>query len=132
MMESLSLEQKKKIDLIAETLQDLTKQFRELTDTYRETILKETQSMKSFMEQALADVKREVETAIRRMKTSEELRFHEVEVPASIKQSIVRKSLDSPDCLIHAILHREATPSEIIYALASIRERQRLRGRLHD
>jgi DNA repair exonuclease SbcCD ATPase subunit len=120
-----------KIDLLRRQIEELTKQFKTLVDVYKSTIMEEQKNMKSYMEQAIEAVRKEVTETIRRMKTQPDV-YHEVEVPASIKQRIVRKSLDSPNCLIHAILHREATPSEIIYALATIREKQRLRGRLHD
>jgi hypothetical protein len=121
----------KKLDVLTEQFKVLTEQIRQLTDVYKSTIMEEQKNMKSYMEQAIEAVRKEVTETIRRMKTQPDV-YHEVEVPASIKQRIVRKSLDSPNCLIHAILHREATPSEIIYALATIREKQRLRGRLHD
>jgi len=130
---SLSLEQKKKIDLIAETLQNLTKQFRELTDTYRETILKETQSMRTFMEEALASVRREVAEAIRNMKQQPNvLREVEEVTPTAVKKSIERKGLTSPNALILGVLNKTVTPTEMVYALEAIRARQKLRGKLID
>jgi len=128
-----------KFDLLVKQFEELTRQVRELTDIYQKTILKdwqdilkETRNLKSFIEEALENVLREVVgEAIKNMKTQPNV-YHEVEVPVSIKQKIIEKSLDSPNCLIHSVLHREASGTEIIYALASIRERQRLRGRLHD
>jgi len=129
----LSLE--KKLDMIADTLRDLTRAVTDLRASY--SLLLETQKQ-------LVDVVksgeyyrdfREVLDFVRRIKVQQQPNIlHEVErvTPTAIKKSIERKGLDSPSALILGVLNRTVTPVEMVYSLEAIRARQKMRGRLVD
>jgi len=132
-MMELSLE--KKLDMIADTLRDLTRAVTDLRASY--SLLLETQKQ-------LVDVVksgeyyrdfREVLDFVRRIKVQQQPNIlHEVErvTPTAIKKSIERKGLDSPSALILGVLNRTVTPVEMVYSLEAIRARQKMRGRLVD
>jgi len=135
MSESLSLEQKKKVDMIAETLQDLTKAISDLKESY--SLLVEAQKeLSDYVRsgQYAADFK-EVIDFIKRIKVQQQpnvLREVEEVTPTAVKKNIERKGLTSPNALIVSVLNRTITPTELVYALQMIRARQQLRGRVHD
>jgi hypothetical protein len=135
MSESLSLEQKKKLDMIADMLHDLTKALTDLRTSY--SLLVETQKeLRDYVKsgQFGSDFK-EVIDFVRKIKVQQQPNvLHEVErvTPLAVKKSIERKGLDSPNALILGVLNKTVTPTEMIFALEAIRARQKLRGKLID
>jgi len=129
----LSLEQKKKLDMIADTLRDLTKALTDLRAGF--SLLVETQKeLRDYVKsgQFGSDFK-EVIDFVRKIKVQQQPNvLHEIErvTPTAIKKSIERKGLDSPNALILGVLNRTVTPTEMVYALEAIRVRQKMRGRL--
>ena len=132
-MMELSLEQKKKLDMIADTLRDLTKALTDLRAGF--SLLVETQKeLRDYVKsgQFGSDFK-EVIDFVRKIKVQQQPNvLHEIErvTPTAIKKSIERKGLDSPNALILGVLNRTVTPTEMVYALEAIRVRQKMRGRL--
>jgi len=134
-MESLSLEQKKKLAAIEETLKAVTEALVDLRKSY--SLLVETQKeLRDYVKsgQFGSDFK-EVIDFVRKIKVQQQPNvLHEVErvTPLAVKKSIERKGLDSPNALILGVLNRTVTPTEMVFALEAIRARQKLRGKLID
>jgi hypothetical protein len=126
MEEKLTAKQLEKIDFIVKTMEDLAFEVRRLSSTYQETILKEMQQMRSFMEQSLAATMKEVEEAVKRMVVQPKV-YHEKVTPSAVRERVIKKGLDSPVSLIHAILHGSVQPIEVLGALSVIKEKGRLR-----
>jgi hypothetical protein len=135
MMESLSLEQKKKLDMIADMLRDLTKALTDLRTSYFLLVDAQKQLVDVIKSGEYARDFKEVIDFVRRIKVQQQPNvLHEVErvTPLAVKKSIQRKGLDSPNALILGVLNRTVTPTELIYSLQMIRAKQQLRGRVHD
>ena len=123
-----------KIEMLRKEIETLTRQFRELTDVYKSTILKETQSMRSFVEEALDAVKREVAEAIRNMKQQPDV-HHEIYEPdyplygalyqkGVLKGSIYRGKLKiDADAFIRKLIRGELTPIEKVAGLKLLTKR---------
>jgi len=124
-----------KFDLLRKQLEETTKQIRALTNIYQKTILKdwqdilkETRNLKSFIEEALENVLREVVgEAIKNMKQQPNVYHEEVVAPKAIRERVVKKGLDSPNALIHNILLGGVQPVEVLASLSVIKEKNRQR-----
>jgi len=123
-----------KLEILRKEIETLTKQFRELTDVYKSTILKETQSMRTFMEEALDAVKREVAEALRNMKQQPDV-HHEIYEPdfplygrlyekGVLKGSIYRGKLKvDADAFIRKLIRGELTTLEKVAGLKLLTKR---------
>jgi nucleosome binding factor SPN SPT16 subunit len=135
MMASLSLEQRKKLAAIEETLKtvtdaivDLRKSYSLLVDAQKQLVdvIKSGEYLRDF---------RDVVNFVKKVKIQQQpnvLREVEEVTPTTVRKSIERKGLTSPNALILGVLNKTVTPTEMIFALEAIRARQKLRGRVHD
>jgi len=134
MAESLSLEQRRKLAAIEETLKavteaivDLRKSYSLLVDTHKE--------LSDYVKSGYAADFKEVIDFVRKIKVQQQPNvLHEVErvTPTAVKKSIERKGLDSPNALIMGVLNRTVSPTELVYSLQMIRSKQQLRGRVRN
>jgi len=135
MAESLTLEQRKKLAAIEETLKAVTEALVDLRKSY--SLLVETQKeLSDYVKsgQYGADFK-EVLDFVRRIKVQQQPNvLHEVVsvTPQSVRKSIERKGLDSPNALIVGVLNRTVSPTELVYSLQMIRAKQQMRGRVRN
>jgi hypothetical protein len=132
---SLSLEQRRKLAAIEETLKAVTEAIVDLRKSY--SLLVDTQKQ-------LVDVVKSGEYArdfkavldeIRSLRIQQQpnvLREVEEVTPTVVRKNIERKGLTSPNALILGVLNRTVSPTELVYSLQMIRAKQQLRGRVRN
>jgi hypothetical protein len=128
------VELSKKLDMLLDTMTQLTEAIKQLSAEYKESIAKtmtdlnEVVKSKDFMK-GYADDLRRVLDELKKVKTVRQPNvFHqEIVTPKAIRQLIIKKGLDSPTSLIHGILYGGVQPIEVLGALSVIKEKNRER-----
>jgi seryl-tRNA synthetase len=128
------VELSKKLDILLDTMTQLTEAIKQLSAEYKESIAKtmtdlnEVVKSKDFMK-GYADDLRRVLDELKKVKTVRQPNVYHEEIvtPKAIRERIIRKGLDSPTALIHGILYGGVQPIEVLGALSVIKEKNRER-----
>jgi hypothetical protein len=119
----------KRIDELVGIMKELTVSIRQLHSAYAE-ILETNKALKDMVASGkyLEDF-RAVLDELKKVKTVRQPSvFHqEIVTPKALKERVIKKGLDSPNALIHSILHGGVQPIEVLGALSVIREKGRQR-----